>query len=362
MERLGIYIHWPYCKSKCPYCDFFSRVKKDVDQQRLVSSYLDDLAYYRGLNDNYKVETVFFGGGTPSLMEPRLIEDIIDKIVSLWPCADNLEISSEANPNTDDGRLFADLRTAGINRLSLGVQALSDEGLKFLGRSHNLRQALDSIDSVLKNFDNHSIDLIYASPGQRPEAWKKELQTALGFGLRHLSLYQLTIEENTAFARRGVKPADDETALELFALSENMLGEKGYRHYEVSNYAAPGFECRHNLGYWQGYDYVGVGNGGVGRLHQGKSLFHTFYPRQSEPVSAVERAEELLIMGLRLQDGIDKRRFARQCGIDFAAFVNSEAMALFLREGLLCEDGASVKATADGLRVLNYLVERLCGL
>lgn len=362
MERLGIYIHWPYCKSKCPYCDFFSRVKKDVDQQQLVSSYLEDLEYYRSLNADYRVETVFFGGGTPSLLEPRQVERIIDKIADLWSCANNLEISLEANPNTDDGKLFAELHLAGINRLSLGVQALSDDGLKFLGRTHTLKQALASVDSVLKNFDNHSIDLIYARPEQKAEDWQKELQTAVGMGLCHLSLYQLTIEENTVFARKGIRPADDETALELSALSENMLAEKGYRHYEVSNYARNGFECRHNLGYWQGYDYVGIGNGGVGRIHSKNKLLHTFYPRQAEAVSAEERAEELLIMGLRLSEGISKQRFARQCGMDFASFVNSAALQTFLKDGLLSEDNISVKATAKGMQVLNYLIERLCSL
>lgn len=362
MERLGIYIHWPYCKSKCPYCDFFSRVKKDVDQQQLVSSYLEDLEYYRSLNADYRVETVFFGGGTPSLLEPRQVERIIDKIADLWPCANNLEISLEANPNTDDGKLFAELHLAGINRLSLGVQALSDDGLKFLGRTHTLKQALASVDSVLKNFDNHSIDLIYARPEQKAEDWQKELQTAVGMGLCHLSLYQLTIEENTVFARKGVRPADDETVLELSALSENMLAEKGYRHYEVSNYARNGFECRHNLGYWQGYDYVGIGNGGVGRIHSKNKLLHTFYPRQAEAVSAEERAEELLIMGLRLSEGISKQRFAHQCGMDFASFVNSAELTTFLKDGLLSEDNISVKATAKGMQVLNYLIERLCSL
>ena len=357
MERLGIYIHWPYCKSKCPYCDFFSRVKKDVDQQQLVSSYLEDLEYYRSLNADYRVETVFFGGGTPSLLEPRQVERIIDKIADLWPCANNLEISLEANPNTDDGKLFAELHLAGINRLSLGVQALSDDGLKFLGRTHTLQQALASVDSVLKNFDNHSIDLIYARPEQKAEDWQKELQTAVGMGLRHLSLYQLTIEENTAFSRKGIRPADDETALELSVLSENMLAEKGYHHYAVS-----GFECRHNLGYWQGYDYVGIGNGGVGRIHSKNKLLHTFYPRQAEAVSEEERAEELLIMGLRLSEGISKQRFARQCGMDFASFVNSAELTTFLKDGLLSEDDISVKATAKGMRVLNYMIERLCGL
>ena len=359
MQRLGIYIHWPYCKSKCPYCDFFSAVKKNVNQAEIVDGYIADLEYYRGLNNDYRVESIFFGGGTPSLIEPKHIARIIDKISALWPCSDNVEISLEANPNTDNGTLFADLRTAGINRLSLGVQALNDADLRFLGRTHNLMQAHKSIENVLRNFDNHSVDLIYARPQQTFNDWEKELQTVCGFGLKHLSLYQLTIEENTVFARKGIKPASEEQASKLYALSDSILQNAGYTRYEVSNYAQSGFECRHNLGYWQGYDYVGIGNGGIGRLNIDGKLYNTFYPRQKEEITPQERAEELLIMGLRLREGIDKKRFAAQCGLDFATTVNAEKLRQFCTEGLLVDTAERIFATDKGNLLLNYLIEHI---
>ena len=362
MQRLGIYIHWPYCKSKCPYCDFFSHVQKNVNQQEIVKGYLSDLEYYRSLNDNYKVESIFFGGGTPSLIEPQYITTIINKITSLWSCSDSLEISLEANPNTNHNNLFSDLKSAGINRLSLGVQALNDDDLKFLGRTHSLSEALSSIDSVLHNFSNHSIDLIYARPLQTVQSWQKELSIACSFGLKHLSLYQLTIEDNTAFARKGIKSADDETSRNLYSISEEILSEHGYNRYEVSNYAQTGFECRHNLGYWQGYDYVGIGNGGVGRLHINGNLYNTYYPRQQELITPQERAEELLIMGLRLKEGLSKTCFSSQCGINFADIINLKKMHQFCQQGLLTNTTDSLTATPSGNLVLNYLIEQLINL
>lgn len=362
MQRLGVYIHWPFCRSKCPYCNFFSQVHRDVNQQELIDSYLDDLTYYRSLNDAYQVESVFFGGGTPSLIEPKNIERIIDKITSLWPCCTNLEISLEANPNTDDGHLFADLRQAGINRLSLGVQALSEKDLKFLGRTHSLQQALSSIDSVVHNFDNHSIDLIYARPNQQAEDWQKELEQACSLGLKHLSLYQLTIEPNTIFSKKGVQSAEDEIARQLYDVSEKVLAEKGYHRYEVSNYAQNGVECHHNLGYWQGYDYLGIGNGGVGRIHTGGKLFHTSYPRQSEEITPQERAEELLIMGLRTTEGINKNIFISQCGLPLEHVVNLQVLEQFKQDGFLFEDNRYLRTTSSGNFVLNYIIEHLCDL
>lgn len=359
MERLGIYIHWPYCKSKCPYCDFFSLVKKDIDQQKIINDYLNDLEHYRNLNDNYRVESIFFGGGTPSLIEPKYIAAIIDKITSLWHCADNLEISLEANPNTDNGQLFSSLKNAGINRLSLGVQALNAADLKLLGRTHSLSDALSSIDSILHNFANHSIDLIYARPEQSISSWVKELEQACSFGLKHLSLYQLTIEDNTVFARKGIKPADDEVSRSLYSVSEEVLSDYGYNRYEVSNYAQKGSKCYHNLGYWQGYDYVGIGNGAVGRLHIDGHLYNTFYHRELEPITSLERAEELLIMGLRLRDGINKKRFVAQCGIDFNDFVNLSRLQYLCQEKLLIDTPENIKATPSGNLVLNYLIEQL---
>lgn len=359
MQRLGIYIHWPYCKSKCPYCDFFSHVQKNVNQQEIVKGYLSDLEYYRSLNDNYKVESIFFGGGTPSLIEPQYITTIINKITSLWSCSDSLEISLEANPNTNHNNLFSDLKSAGINRLSLGVQALNDDDLKFLGRTHSLSEALLSIDSVLHNFDNHSIDLIYARPDQDRQSWQKELSMACSFGVKHLSLYQLTIEENTVFARKGIKSADDETSRNLYSMSEEILSEHGYSRYEVSNYAQSGFECRHNLGYWRGYDYVGIGNGAVGRLHIAGKLYNTFYPRQQECITPQERAEELLIMGLRLPEGINKKRFTSQCNVNFSDIVNTQKLHQFCHEQLLVDTPENLCATPSGNLILNYIITQL---
>ena len=362
MQRLGIYIHWPFCKSKCPYCDFFSRVKKDINQEELISSYLSDLEYYRSLNDNYIVESIFFGGGTPSLIEPQYIEKIIDKTASLWKCKDNLEISLEANPNTDNGNLFADLKQAGINRLSLGVQALNEKDLKFLGRTHSLSQAYKSIDSVLQNFDNHSMDLIYARPNQKPQEWEKELQNACSLGLKHLSLYQLTIEENTFFARKGIKPANDDVAEELYKLSDKIIKTFGYSRYEVSNYAQNGFECHHNLGYWEGFDYVGIGNGGIGRIHIANDVYNTFYPRKQEIITKTERAEELLIMGLRMTKGINKNLFTELCGIGLDKIIDKQSLNNLKKDEYIEEDDNNIRVTEKGNFVLNYIINKLVGL
>lgn len=358
MKRAEIYIHWPYCKSKCPYCDFFSRVAK-VDQDRLIKSYLEDLAYYRSINNNYRISTIFFGGGTPSLISPQNIEKIIDKITSLWHCNGDLEISLEANPNTNHDNLFSDLKHSGINRLSLGVQSLDKNDLKFLGRTHSLEQAISSIEQVVKTFDNHSMDLIYALPDQTAKNWEQQLKQACQFGLKHLSLYQLTIEENTVFAKRGINGASDEVCQELYALSEDLLSSYGYNRYEVSNYAEPGCECRHNLGYWEGYDYIGIGNGAVGRFRIGKNLYNTFYPRQQELITPHERAEELLIMGLRLKKGINKKLFRKNCGLELNDCLNQKNLQKFIRSGLIIDTETSIKTTDKGNFLLNYLIENL---
>ena len=358
MRRAGIYIHWPYCKSKCPYCDFFSRVAK-VDQDDIIKSYLEDLAYYRSLNNNYHISTIFFGGGTPSLITPQNIEKTIDKITSLWHCSKNLEISLEANPNTNHDNLFCDLKQAGINRLSLGVQSLNTKDLKFLGRTHSLEQAISSIEQVVKIFDNNSMDLMYALPEQTAKDWAQQLKQACQFGFKHLSLYQLTIEENTVFAKRGISGASDKVCQELYALSENVLSSYDYNRYEVSNYAKSGFECRHNLGYWEGYDYIGIGNGAVGRFYIGKNLYNTFYPRQQELITHHERAEELLIMGLRLKKGINKEMFRKNCGLELDNCLNQKNLQKFIQTGLLINTATSLKTTDKGNLLLNYLIENL---
>lgn len=381
---LGIYIHWPYCRSKCPYCDFYKEIRKDVPQEEIVDGYLEDLEFYRQYTGGRQVSSIFFGGGTPSLMEPRQVGRLIDYINSVWGLMPEAEISLEANPNSHYPQMFADLHRAGINRLSLGVQALNDDDLRFLGRTHNLKQAYAAVDEVLKNFDNHSIDLIYARPNQSLSSWEKELKQAAAMGLKHISLYQLTIEDGTVFSRKGIKPLDDEAAAEMYLATENLLQSFNYQKYEVSNYALPGFESRHNLLYWTGQDYIGVGPSAHGRLtvfngdlkqNSGARnsrahdklkqnlpapvFYATTHRCRLEKISAEERAEELLLMGLRLVFGIDKAAFEKNCGIRLDDFVNRRHLTDLAAGGWLEDSSLFLRATAKGFPVLNFLIEQL---
>lgn len=390
---LGIYIHWPYCRSKCPYCDFYKQVCKNVPQDEIVTDYLKELDFYHQLTSNRKVGSIFFGGGTPSLMEPKQISRLIDYIAKRWTLDSKVEISLEANPNSDYPQMFQNLRQAGINRLSLGVQALNDEDLRFLGRTHNLKQAYQAIDEVLQNFDNHSIDLIYARPKQTLSAWEGELKQAASLGLKHISLYQLTIEEGTVFAKKGIVPLDEDLATEMYLLTEDILAPLGYRKYEVSNYAQAGFESKHNLLYWTGGEYIGVGPSAHGRLtvfngnlkqnsgarnsrtdmyakkipinlYAQKSsnlpvFYATTYRCQLEEISPAERAEELLLMGLRLVQGIDKSLFFSTCGLKLEEVVNQQKLADLIEGGWLINTPTHLKATKKGFPVLNFLIEQL---
>jgi len=360
MVPLSVYIHWPYCLSKCPYCDFFSKVDKHVDQKQIIDGYLDDLNWYHDLTAKQTVQSIFFGGGTPSMIEPQYIEKVINHIFKLWPTTKQVEISLEANPNTNRPNLFADLRLAGINRLSLGIQALNDKDLKFLGRTHNLSRALHAVDEVTRLFDNHSADLIYARPGQTAEAWKQELNQISELGLKHLSLYQLTIEEGTFFARKGIKPMDDEPAAELYALTQEFLAAKGYPQYEVSNFAHPGYESIHNLAYWRGQNYLGIGPAAHGRIKTTDKIYASTHHRQLEELTPQERAEELIIMGLRIREGINKENFRRQCGLELTGFVNDKARQSLIRQKLLFEDKHSLRAANRGFLLLNKIIEELC--
>lgn len=357
---LGIYIHWPFCLSKCPYCDFFSGVKKCENEDELINSYIEDLKYFRNLNDNYQIQSIFFGGGTPSLIHPKNIERIIDCVTSLWPCTSNPEISLEANPNSNHPNMFHELKSAGINRLSLGVQALDAENLKFLGRTHNLSQALHALEEITHIFDNHSADLIYALPYQKIKDWKTELRQITNFGLKHISLYQLTIEEGTFFARKGIQPLEENAAAEMYAVTCDYLNHNGYPQYEVSNFAIPDFASIHNLGYWQGLDYIGIGQSAHGRIHIDNEPYAQTHPRQLEKLTRQERAEELVIMGMRLIDGINKQRFYQICGINFDNFINPAHKQNLIDSGLILDSKETIKATAKGLPLLNKIIEELC--
>jgi len=360
MERLGIYIHWPFCRSKCPYCGFFSRVAKNIDQQEIVNGYFRELEFYHRISADKQVDTVFFGGGTPSLLQPVYVERLIDKIIGLWPCADKMEISLEANPNTGHPGWLGDLAAAGINRLSLGVQSLDEKNLKFLGRTHNLQQALTAIEETRHYFSNCSIDLMYGLPEQTPADWEKELQAALRLDFPHYSLYQLTIEENTAFARKNIQSAPETTAAEMFDLCRNVLETGDIYRYEISNYARLGKECRHNLGYWHGDDYVGIGNGAAGRLRSGKKFFDTSYYCRCQELTASERAEELLIMGLRIREGINKKDFENRCGLALEQIIDKSSLNKLIREGFLTDTPNQLQVTETGMKVLDYLITKLC--
>ena len=395
-----------------------------MPQEEIVDGYLEDLEFYRQYTGGRQVSSIFFGGGTPSLMEPRQVGRLIDYINSVWGLTPEAEISLEANPNSHYPQMFADLHRAGINRLSLGVQALNDDDLRFLGRTHNLKQAYAAVDEVLKNFDNHSIDLIYARPNQSLSSWEKELKQAAAMGLKHISLYQLTIEDGTVFSRKGIKPLDDEAAAEMYLATENLLQSFNYQKYEVSNYALPGFESRHNLLYWTGQDYIGVGPSAHGRLTvfngdlkqnsgarnsrtamyaQVSALrdstlspslkavkscsdddleqnsgarnsrahdklkqnlpapvfYATTHRCRLEKISAEERAEELLLMGLRLVSGIDKAAFEKNCGIRLDDFVNRRHLTDLAAGGWLEDSSLFLRETAKGFPVLNFLIEQL---
>ncbi len=359
LPKLAIYIHWPWCKSKCPYCDFFKKVEKNVDQQAVVQTYLEALKNYHQLLPERKISSVFFGGGTPSLIEPQYVALILETIGNLWGYAQNPEMSLEANPNTEYPNMFSALHNAGINRLSLGVQALNDADLRALGRTHTLKQALHAIENVLKTFDNHSMDLIYARPNQTPASWAQELEQAVQLGFKHLSLYQLTIEENTPFAKRNLPLPDDKTAALMYQATNALTESFGYPFYEVSNYAPVAYESAHNKVYWQGGDYIGIGQSAHGRLkHQGR-FYALQYGFDPEELSAFERAEELVITGLRLRQGLDKNLFLDITGLKLEEVLDLNRLKSLKNEGFLEEMPTALRATSKGFLVLNYLTKEL---
>lgn len=383
-EPLGVYVHWPFCKSKCPYCDFNSHVREGVEQARWRDALLRELEHAALEAPGRRVETIFFGGGTPSLMEPDTVGALIDRVKALWDTAPDVEITLEANPTSVEAGRFAALADAGVNRVSLGVQALDAASLKFLGREHTTDEALAAIDTARRHFARFSFDLIYARPGQTPEAWADELERALVLAGEHLSLYQLTIERGTRFFTdhaRGVfvLPGEDAAAT-MFEHTQARLMAAGLPAYEISNHARPGAACRHNLIYWRYQDYVGIGPGAHGRFAErtDQGVGKKATRRASGPeawLEAVERAghgtaetsvvtgqdlvEEALMMGLRLADGIDRATFATVTGVDPVEAVGTARLAPLVEAGFLEIGPQSLVATPTGRQRLNALLERL---
>jgi oxygen-independent coproporphyrinogen-3 oxidase len=377
---LGVYVHWPFCKSKCPYCDFNSHVRDGVEQARWRAALLRELEHAAREAPGRRVETMFFGGGTPSLMEPETVAALIARTRELWDAAPEIEITLEANPTSVEAGRFAALAEAGVNRVSLGVQALDPASLKFLGREHSTGEALDALATARRHFARHSFDLIYARPGQTPESWAAELEQALALAGEHLSLYQLTIERGTRFftdhARGSFVLPNEEMSAAMFEQTQARLERAGMPAYEISNHARPGAACRHNLIYWRYQDYVGIGPGAHGRFAVGNAKLAT--RRASGPeawLEAVERdghgtgetamvegqdlVEEALMMGLRLADGIDRATFASVTGADPVEALDAARLEPLVRAGFLEIDATHLRATADGRQRLNALLERL---
>jgi len=373
----GVYVHWPFCAAKCPYCDFNSHVRAAIDEDGWVDGIVSELEW-TAANQIVRpvVETIFFGGGTPSLMTGRSVGRVLQKIAALWPMANDAEITLEANPASADAHRFADYRAAGVNRVSLGVQALNDADLKKLGRLHDVAEAKAALAMAMANFGRVSLDLIYARPDQTDAAWRSELQQALSFGTDHLSLYQLTIEPETPYAllhKNGqLRIPDEDLAAGLYETTQEVTEAAGLPAYEVSNHARSGQESRHNLIYWRYGDYAGVGPGAHGRLELNGARTATAAIKLPErwrdtvgktghgfsemtPVSNQEAAREHLLMNLRLSEGLDLAGYEKRWGNGLdAAKINS-----LIGEGFLLRDGDVLRATPAGRLLLNRVIEEL---
>jgi oxygen-independent coproporphyrinogen-3 oxidase len=376
MVSRSLYIHWPFCLRKCPYCDFNSHVRDGVDAGEWQAALLADMRHEAEAAGGEPLRSVFFGGGTPSLMPPALVAALLAEAERLWGFAPGIEITLEANPSSVEAAKFAALAAAGVNRVSLGLQALDDEALRFLGRLHSVGEGLVALETAQDAFARVSFDLIYARPGQTPEQWQRELDRALGFGTGHLSLYQLTIEPNTRFAtdvRRGAfEPLDDDPAADLFALTRAMTDAAGLPAYEVSNHARPGEESRHNLTYWRYHDYAGIGPGAHGRRggsattrHKKPENFLAAVARNGHGMAEEralvprEQAAEALLMGLRLREGIDPAALARRFGLAPGELLDFDRLAFHRSLGLVWHDGDRVGVTSQGMPLLDALLAEL---
>ena len=377
-QAFAVYVHWPFCLSKCPYCDFNSHVRQAaIDQPRFVAAFAAEIAATAARVPGRTVSTIFFGGGTPSLMQPSTVQAILDTIAKHWTVARDVEVTLEANPTSVDATRFRGYRSAGVNRVSLGVQALDDAALKELGRLHSAREALDAVAVARSIFERYSFDLIYARPRQTPQAWAEELKRAIAEAAEHLSLYQLTIEPDTPFAAlhksgKLIIP-DDDCGRDLYDVTQEICAKAGLPAYEVSNHARPGGECRHNLVYWRGHEYAGIGPGAHGRLDLAgvrqatatekrpeawlmrvESMGHGLVT--DEALTREEQADEYLLMGLRLAEGIDPQRYAAIAG----RTLDPKRISVLDEEGAIetMPDGR-LRVTQSGFPVLDAVVADL---
>jgi len=368
---LALYVHWPFCVSKCPYCDFNSHVRSSIDQDAWREALLADLDYEARLLPGRKLSSIFFGGGTPSLMDAATVAAVIEAATRHWPAADGIEITLEANPNSVETARFAELASAGVNRVSLGLQRFDNPSLGFLGRAHSAREGFAALATAQKHFRRVSFDLIYALPGESEDSWAATLAQALSLGTKHLSLYQLTIEPGTRFAsmvaRGEFEPLDPDAAAALYELTDAMTSASGMPAYEISNYARPGQESRHNLTYWRYGDYAGIGPGAHGRRlglqtvrHRKPENFLSAIARngngiaEQAPLAATEAADEALVMGLRLRDGIDAEAIADRFAL--SSVVDWRRVDRLVRSGHLTRSESRIALAPGGRLLLDHIL------
>ena len=378
---LALYIHWPFCLSLCPYCDFNAHTRENINNNRWQNALLKDISYWATKTKGRELTSIYFGGGTPSLMNAETVFALLQNIMKLWKTSPELEISLEANPTSMEMEKFQLLSDAGINRVSIGIQALRDSGLEFLGRKHNRKQGLEAISLAAKVFPAFSFDLIYARPEQTIEDWSQELTEALSFGSKHVSLYQLTIEKGTpfysSFKKGSFKIPNEKKATKLFEITQEICDAHSVPAYEISNHAKTGAICVHNLNYWNGGDYIGVGPGAHGRLTMGKgstiATEQTSLPenwlmeiernghaiRQYKRLKPQSRREELIMLGLRLSDGINRKLFYSAAGVRLEEFLNPRRLNHLEKGGFLISDYTGLRTTSQGRLRLNAVLAAL---
>ncbi|MDF1802194.1 radical SAM family heme chaperone HemW [Thalassovita sp.] len=372
----GVYIHWPFCQAKCPYCDFNSHVSREIDQSRWLRAYISEIDRYAEQVPGRALTSVFFGGGTPSLMDPDIVHGVLTHLRRHWAFSNSIEITLEANPGSVDAGRFAGYAQAGVNRISMGIQALNNQDLRLLGRIHTVEEARKAFDVARNQFSRVSFDLIYARQNQTLDAWKSELREALAMAIDHLSLYQLTIEQGTAFGDRYNRGKlrglpEDDLAADMYEVTQDLCAEAGLSAYEVSNYAKPGSESLHNSVYWRYGDYLGVGPGAHGRLtlndqRYGAEAFSNpakwldmaaagQTEKHREQISLADQANEFLMMGLRLSEGVSRSRFEKIASKP----LNQERLTYLKDIGMVSLAGDNVSVTRNGRMVLNTILREL---
>lgn len=380
MQPISVYIHWPFCLSLCPYCDFNSHIASTIDHDLWLNAYKQEINYFKEKLSGRQIQSIFFGGGTPSLMRPKTVENTIDLLSNIGLISSTTEITLEANPTSYETEKFKEFKSAGINRVSIGVQSLKPEALEVLGRKHSKDEAISAIKSASKIFDRYSFDLIYAIPNQTLEDWKNELSNALELANGHISLYQLTIEKGTPFYQifksgQMQLPSNDSSA-NMYEWTNEFLKEKHYHSYEISNYAQSGNECIHNLAYWNYDEYLGIGPGAHSRLHDNdcvKALMMLHKPEKwlknvsqtnhgiqtNASLSQNELIEEIVMMGTRLNKGMNLNTFSKLTGIYFDDVLNKKNFTHFQKNDLVFKNSTNFGLTNSGLLLHNYLVPRL---